>query len=387
MSAQTQLSTGPDAVFRRVADAWVASNPRLRSHVELSPAALSALAPAGHRDPAEWATRFADAAGRDRTLRGMGSAGLVADHSGLAPASGAWVTGADLVNLLQLRGVLIASAAAVQTRLKPLTGPLDRDSLGTFHQRVGQHVLLEKRIREPWRAWQDQKFARDGRSLLDTPYRQIQETFFDAYFASQSVAGKRVLDFGCGNGYYTAKFATLGVRVTGMDSSGELLAMARENFGGLPGLDFVQASDPASVLRYLADPAQGPFDMIYLQDTLLLLLQPESGASSAPVGELLRAFRNALAERGTLRAMEPNAVFWLAGRYGDADAPYALVTEYRHPVFNVAPTMDCLLGAMSAAGFALRDLEHPSSTRPDDAYSREFPIWDFMTFVPLPAGS
>ena len=43
-----------------------------------------------------------------------------------------------------------------------------------------------------------------------------------------SVKGKNVLDAGCGEGYLCRKLARLGARVTGVDFSHEMLAMARE---------------------------------------------------------------------------------------------------------------------------------------------------------------
>jgi hypothetical protein len=85
--------------------------------------------------------------------------------------------------------------------------------------------------------------------------------------------------------------------------------------------------------------------------------------------------------------MEPNPIFWLASRYGDPLKPYAIVTEYRHPVFNVAPTLDRLLPVMASAGFALKDIQHPAPStaepKADMGYQSEFPIWDFFVFVPV----
>lgn len=53
------------------------------------------------------------------------------------------------------------------------------------------------------------------------------------------VDGKRVLDAGCGEGYLSRKLARLGARVTGVDYSGEMLAIAGER------------TDPALGIRYL----------------------------------------------------------------------------------------------------------------------------------------
>jgi trans-aconitate methyltransferase len=50
--------------------------------------------------------------------------------------------------------------------------------------------------------------------------------------------GERILDVGCGTGQLTSEIARSGARVTGLDSSPEMLAEARRNY---PNLHFVQA--------------------------------------------------------------------------------------------------------------------------------------------------
>ncbi|MDD4975382.1 MAG: hypothetical protein PHY93_13570, partial [Bacteriovorax sp.] len=98
-------------------------------------------------------------------------------------------------------------------------------------------------------------------------------------------------------------------------------------------------------------------------------------------------FRRLLRPGGSLCAMEPNPSFWLANRYGDSAKPYAIVTEYRNSVFNVAPTLDRLLPVMGKAGLALKDLQHPAPVKSHSSekygYQAEFPIWDFFVFVPV----
>lgn len=378
----------PDVCVRRVQDVWIVSNPRLRTHVELDAAAIAALASVTTAPEPRWIELLEAGEGADRTQRAIGRDGLIADHSALEAAPSAPpVTGADLFRLLTGRRVLVSNRAAALELARPLQSVLDRDSLGSFHERVGQYLLVDRRTRNPWQAWQDQKFTPDGRTLLDTPYRFLEAQFFSDYFTAERLSGSRVLDFGCGNGYFAGIFAERGARVTGLDSSAELLALAQRNQGGKGLIDFIlSASFEASIQQLHRWPAAS-FDLIYLQDTLLLLLKPEAGQPSPLLGDLLTGFRRVLAPGGRLCAMEPNAIFWTAGRYGDQESPYAVVTEYRRPVFNVAPTLDQVLDATAAAGFALRRLMHPAPAASAGAngYYAEFPIWDFLEFVPLPA--
>lgn len=382
------LYLNPDVLLHNVDGIWYASNPRLRTHLVVDVAALTALGSgAVGQSEAAWMSALAAASGHDRSQRGLGAEGLHTDHSGVAGEAGANVSGQDLVRLLRKRRVLIASSDEAFDLVRPLSSPLDMDSTGNFHQRVGQLLLLQRQ-REPWRAWQNQKFTEDGLALRQGTYLRIQAPFFERYFTQQRMEGKRVLDFGCGNGYFSARMASRGASVLAMDNSTELLEIARRNHGRLIGLELIETADFDQVMERCAAEPAGSFDYITLQDTLLLLLQPENGKPLSQLPEVFRAFRRLLKPSGILCAMEPNASFWLASRFGHPEQPYAVVSEYFTPRFHVAPTLEVVLGFMAEAGFALAGYQHPrpdDDTKPDAdlAYQREFPIWDFFEFVPI----
>jgi 2-polyprenyl-3-methyl-5-hydroxy-6-metoxy-1,4-benzoquinol methylase len=376
----------PDVMLHNLDGIWYASNPRLRTHIVVDAATLAALGSgtAGLSE-ADWTSALAAASGYDRSQRGLGAEGLHTDHSGVAREAGPNVSGESLVRLLRKRRVLIASTDEAFDLVRPLSSPFDMESTGNFHQRVGQLLLLQRQ-REPWRAWQNQKFTEDGLALRQGTYLRIQAPFFEQYFTQQRMEGKRVLDFGCGNGYFSARMASRGATVLAMDNSTELLEIARRNHGQLNGLKLIETSDFDQVIELCAAELPSSFDYITLQDTLLLLLQPESGKPLLQLPEVLRAFRRLLKPGGILCAMEPNTSFWLASRFGHPERPYAVVSEYFTRRFHVAPTLEVVLSFMAEAGFALAGYKHPrpdNGTKPDAdlAYQREFPIWDFFEFV------
>lgn len=363
---------------------WVLSNPRTRRHVELNGTAVGALATVAEAsDRGAWATAFAHAQGWDRSGLDL-SEGLWSDPSGLVERKGNACQGEVLFDLLKRHLMLVAEDQRdYDAFLAPLSSPLDRDHLGTFHQRIGQHLLVEQRVRHSWRWWHDQKFEAEGRRLKPTPYKWVQETFFDQYFAGQDLRDNRVLDFGCGNGYFSGKFAALGARPLGLDTCGELIDIAQRNHG--EPAEFRACRDPEHVLEVLHGLPAESFTRIYMSDTFLLLFD---GLGAEGLGPLLRAFRRLLAPIGRIHMMEPNPLFWLACRLGSPDRPSVVVAEYRDPLYGVAPTLDQVVGVMAPAGFALMEYLHPELG--DDAeagaalraFAAQFPLWDFLTFEP-----
>jgi 2-polyprenyl-3-methyl-5-hydroxy-6-metoxy-1,4-benzoquinol methylase len=374
--ADATLGFCVDALVRFDAGAWIVSNPRTRHHVELDAAGIAAIARlAGGASEAQWREALEPARGWDRTVF-AGAAGLWADQTGLG-ARARLVGGDELFALLRRRFFVVDGTAAYAEYLRPLTSLLDRGHLGTYHERVGQHVIADLRRANDWRWWHGQKFSPDGRSILDGPYKFVEEHFFDSYFGGRC-AGARILDFACGNGHFSARFARYGAAVTGIDTSAELIELARRNHGSAA--QFEAPSDADASLAAIEGVAPGRYDRVYMSDIVLLLLDDAS-----TFDRLMRALHAALDVKGSLHIMEPNAAFWLAGRYGDPERPYAIIPEYRRPIYNVAPTLDRVLAAFVRNGFGLVELIHPTAAPAADAalraFAAEYPLWDFCTFV------
>jgi SAM-dependent methyltransferase len=132
------------------------------------------------------------------------------------------------------------------------------------------------------------------------------------------VGGKRVLDAGCGEGYLCRKLARLGARVTGVDYSEEMLAMARER------------TDPALGIRYLhgncehmdfLDP--GSFDLVVSSMMLMDLGDHEAALSSmhralVAGGILVLSIAHpcfTTPDCGWVKDDEGNKLYWKVDRY------------------------------------------------------------------------
>jgi SAM-dependent methyltransferase len=377
-----------DALIQSRDGRWLFSNPRSRTHVAIDESAMGAAARLGSgADAAAWRAALRDARGRDATRDFFGEVGLHADHTGMRPPSPSALSGDALFDLLCRRWLLVEKGGPrYEEYFKPLTSILDREHIGSFHQRIGQYLTVEKRLREQrWRWWQDQKFLPDGLSVREGPYKFIQEKFVTDYYSRQGLRGLKILDFGCGNGFYSRRLAELGAKVLGIDTSADLIDMAKRNHGDKA--EFVRFESPNAELKWL-EGFSNEFDLIFMQDILLLVLSPEDGTPPAGVERLLAALHRAVKPAGSVCMMEPDPVFWLAGRYGDPARPYAVVTEYQKPTFNVVPSLGEIVGRMSAAGFGLTEHLHPPYEGGGDefsnerAYANEFAIWDFMRFRP-----
>ncbi|MER5391727.1 class I SAM-dependent methyltransferase [Saccharopolyspora sp. NPDC002686] len=80
------------------------------------------------------------------------------------------------------------------------------------------------------------------------------------------VSGRRVLDAGCGNGYFSRMLAARGAHVVGVEPAGSLLAFAREKEGELgQGVSYVQAD----LTRLPA--LGGPFDAVVCSMVLMAI--------------------------------------------------------------------------------------------------------------------
>jgi len=97
---------------------------------------------------------------------------------------------------------------------------------------------------------------------------------------------ERILDIGCGTGHLTAKIATRGAEVMGIDRSPEMVRQAREAY---PEIRF-EVADATKI------PLDGGFDAVFSNATLHWIKEPEQVA--AEIARLLRPGGRLVAEFG-----------------------------------------------------------------------------------------
>src|SRR5512143_200188 len=85
-----------------------------------------------------------------------------------------------------------------------------------------------------------------GERFLPAVTGEIAHEHWHRYaFARRFVAGRRVLDVACGEGYGSALLADVAADVIGVDVSPDAVAHARATYGGRRGLRFEAASATA----------------------------------------------------------------------------------------------------------------------------------------------
>lgn len=260
----------------------------------------------------------------------------------------------------------------------------DRQRFGNFHQRLGQHLLLDRR-EQPAQWWLKQKFSADQRSIRpDTLYGSVQLPFLRRYFAERLAPGQTALDIGCGNGFYANLMAAQGARVIGVDPNEAYVSFAasqapenaefRKTAIGEPGaLDFIPS---ASV------------DFVYMSDALLFYFIP-LGPKPPSLDLLLQEIRRVLKPGGRFASLEPHGVFYLSPWLGDPRRPFTLVSEHREKLFSTAPDPARLLQAVLKGGFLLARAEElylsEADSRECDArsagFAAQFPIWHLFEFA------
>ncbi|MFQ5672159.1 MAG: class I SAM-dependent methyltransferase [Nitrospinales bacterium] len=316
--------------------------------------------------------------------------GLMIDPSGCKADKGNALSGEELFAALKNAWALHpADGVSYSEFLAPKSTVLDKNHMGTFHQAVGRHLFLNRRTKEQWRWWHDQKFTPDGKHLKPGLYQWVQGHFFSSYFGTMDLRGRKVLDYACGNGFFSQQFKARGAEVLGIDTSAQLIEIARTNWG--QGINFMRLEDAISCENYLSSLPASSFDRIYMGDALLFFFYDikTHQTQGAALDRLLFEFRRLIKPDGTLHLMEPNGTFWLAGWFGSPDRPWTVITEYRHKLYDVAPTIDQVINALGKARFLVSSLIHPK-VDPEaklinphaHAFAEAFPLWDFYCARP-----
>ena len=362
----------PDVNFQ-IHNGWIlASNYRARRHVLLNLPLFNALA----GSPVQGELRASD-----RT-RFTNREGLLADPTCLERAprfeSVPLRSFAEAIDFLVDRFILIKDNAGYTGYFARKRSILDRHHFGTFHQQLGSELRLRERI-DPSEWWYQQKFDPSTRQVRDNLYKAVQEAFLERYLGKLDLKGKSVLDFGCGSGMASRRFAARGAFVFGVDPDENLLAEASRAVGDRFRPVAMRLSDPDPLQKLPED----RIDLVWMADVLMFYFYPQdAGESWIKPSAILRRVTANLCPEGRCVIMQPHGVFWLAPWLGDVDYPFTVVSEYATRLYSVTPSLEELCQAIGEAGLAITSVYEP---KPDpngatndvrgSSFANSFPQW------------
>lgn len=180
----------------------------------------------------------------------------------------------------------------------------------------------------------------------------------DAFLTLVPPPGRRTLEVGCGEGRVARDLAARGHRISGIDTSATLVALARE---ASPELDLAVAD--AAALPF----ADGDFDLVIafmsLQDVDDLDgAVREAGRVLEPGGRLVAAIVHPLNSAGTFTGDDPAGPFVVEGSYLHPhrnvdvverdDLTMTFVSEHR--------PLEAYSRALEAAGFLVEAIREPA---------------------------
>lgn len=290
-----------------------------------------------------------------------------------------------IIALLINKNILLQDEKVYRARFSVKKGLFDNRNFGNFHQQLGSHLLLSKR-EDPAKWWVQQKFTDDHSDLKNNLYKAVQGQFLKKYFQKTIRPGMRIVDIGCGVGYYSNMMASLGAEVIGIDPNEKYIDIARRKMKGK--IEFHVA--PLGRERCLDILKPNSADVVFISDSLLFYFVSYDAAPKPSLGLLFKEISRILRPSGKLWSMEPNYTFWVSPWFGENDHPFTVLTEYRKRSFLVTPTISEFVQSIIKESFVVSDLKeiyiddaHDIKDKKAVGFSSEFPLWQFIEFLPF----
>jgi SAM-dependent methyltransferase len=138
-------------------------------------------------------------------------------------------------------------------------------------------------------------------------YKYCVENFVTQFFTKEKVAGKWVLDFGSGPGYFSKILAKLGANVTGIDRSTFLISKANElkQRLGLENVEFLQGD----FLDFAKNMPSEKFDYIVAIDTIVSFDYCRQTHNHKDFTQALSEIRRVMKEEGRFFIVEAHPFF------------------------------------------------------------------------------
>ena len=196
-------------------------------------------------------------------------------------------------------------------------------------------------------------------------YKHYVHNFVTTFFSKDKVAGKKILDFGCGPGFYSSILAQQGAEVIGIDISQFLIDKANENKArlNLSNIKFIQSDFIIYSPRWKA----GIFDYVIAIDTVVSFDYGKSKHSHDKVVAAFKSICRLLKEDGRFFIIESHPFFGRISKEiaaGNGEYFYMRPSDYKIDYkFNGFPhhwfTLDEMSSAINESGLAISRIYEP----------------------------
>lgn len=196
-------------------------------------------------------------------------------------------------------------------------------------------------------------------------YKHYVHTFVLSFFTEDKVAGKRILDFGCGPGFYSVLLAQRGADVVGIDRSSYLIEKGEEHKArlGLTNVKFMQAEFGA----YASQCESASFNYVIAIDTIVSFDYGRNIHNHDEVVSAFRDVRRLLKEDGRFVIIENHPFFGQVTR--EVASPFGEYFCIRHAGYKIGYkpkgyphhwfTLDEMTRATSESGLAVLRIYEP----------------------------
>lgn len=217
--------------------------------------------------------------------------------------------------------------------------------------------------------WLEMKYLDDLSDIRPEQYgyyKYYVHHFVDTFFSKEKINGKRILDFGCGPGFYSATLAERGAYITGIDKNKFLIEKAKELKArrGLENIDFVLGDFASSSIHL----PYGSFDYILAIDVIVSFDYMQSKHAHKEVVRAFRSVRRLLQDQGRFYIIESHPFFGRTLGEVVSDQGDNLLIREAHYKFEYKPqddldhwfTLDELSRASNESGLAISRIYEPN---------------------------
>lgn len=269
-----------------------------------------------------------------------------------------------LVDFLILNNFIVKRKTAVKNYT------LDKFD-GDLYQIINKHCLLSRKKINDW--WYNQKFKKNG-YLKKTPYKTIQENYLKKFFR-RNLINRKVLEIGCGSGYYTKQMSHFASKIIGIDNDKELLKIAEKNKKKNSNFINIDLTDKGFSRKIKFK----KFDYIFMIDFFLFLLNKKY-QKNLYLNSLiiLKSLKKLLAKKGKIIICDPH-FFWLTPFFGDHKKPFGIINEYNLKKFSPISTLQDASNLFYNSGLVIEKVNElkPSLAQSNQLYNfyNQFPQW------------